>query len=1048
MVDVAACPSKEALSDYLAGKLDRERRASIVEHVAGCHSCLSHLDQVGQTPDPLLTALRQTPDEDPYTGEKECQEAVERSRQLPCDAEPAQTVGDYELIEELGSGGMATVFRARHTRLDKLVAIKLLPIQSARNAESIGRFEREMRAIGRLEHANIVPAYDAGEVDGRHYLVMELVDGLDLSAIFHRLGPLSPANAAAVSREAALGLQHAHEHGMVHRDMKPSNMMLTSGGKVKILDLGLARLDEPQLADSELTASGQVMGTIDYMAPEQLSSSHDVDYRADIYSLGATLYKLLTGQAPHASAIQSDKPLTKLIAIATGDVTPIAQLRGDIPPPLCSAIDRMLAKDPSERYHSAQEVAEDLATLAAEADLPALYETASQAAAESQRADASIAPTVEGIASALDDTTTEQSPAAKAPLRVAPDGRRVASRKPVAVAVALLMPLILALFGVYYIQMGKATLEVKVEDERAKVVLAEHGLVIVDQETGKTYTLRAVGKESLDAGSYRLRISDDAGLVIDGAESFTINRRGVHIVSIRLAARDKDANRNEPDPSIAKPSKTSASRVDLADDPAQRHRRLAELSIAEGLGVSPVSIRRRYWESIENVDKLPQERFFLTSFGGAARSAEFWRVFAAAAPPIVDLFEVEGSTIDMIAQPDAILDGRIIGKDLTSDDIQKLVAVADLHSLIIGGAGIDNRACTALRQIRELRSLNLSETNITDRGLEELAGHPNLRVLDLGMQYEGLTPRGLRILSTIPHLQYLSFFNLKWLTDADIEVFVGFTNLRVLNVHQTGITAEGADRLRELLPNCLVFDPHWQPSAAEDRFRTWVESKAGTLAPVGQINVGDHPGHVAHFFVKSAEGMERLRDVKGLESFEWEGLRDSDQQLAHVAGLDTVAGIALYDTDLTPAGFQSLAKMSQLESLTVEHAPQLGDEGFSHLRELRHLRNVSFQVAPCTDDGLAHLGSIASLRQIRLGQCTLTGRGMESWAKLPLLHTLRLYQVPITDVAIPYLKQIKSLRILELNETSISAAGAAELQQALPRCVVLHESLEAPGESP
>jgi serine/threonine protein kinase len=175
---------------------------------------------------------------------------------------------------------MGAVYRARHTKLDREVAVKLLSSDRLRSARAVSRFEREMKAIGRLHHPHIVQAFDAGEVEGQYYLVMELVSGLDLSAVVDRVGPLPLADACEIVRQVALGLQHAHEHDLVHRDIKPSNLMLTPAGDVKLLDLGRARLQDPLSDEHAVTSSGQIMGTLDYMAPEQLGDSHAVDKAA------------------------------------------------------------------------------------------------------------------------------------------------------------------------------------------------------------------------------------------------------------------------------------------------------------------------------------------------------------------------------------------------------------------------------------------------------------------------------------------------------------------------------------------------------------------------------------------------------------------------------------------------------------------------------------------------------------------------------------------------------------------------------------------------
>lgn len=338
--------------------------------------------------------IRQPAPIDPVADESECQEAVGRIIEMGRDLSAATrealrppssapqavligTLGQYQLLEKLGEGGMGAVYKAVHSRLERVVAVKVLPANRLQDPQAVGRFQREMRAVGKLQHPNIVAAHDAGEIDGTHYLVMELVEGIDLGKLVSRRGPL-PINAACeLIRQAALGLQHAYEHNLVHRDIKPSNLMLAAPSNskalptVKILDLGLALLEGGQVEANELTSTGQVMGTIDYMAPEQGTDTHGVDIRADIYSLGATLYKLLSGQAPFSDP-QYATPIKKLMALATKAPKPIESLRPDCPPQLAQLVGRMLAKPPEERPTPPEELASLLEPFANGADLRGL----------------------------------------------------------------------------------------------------------------------------------------------------------------------------------------------------------------------------------------------------------------------------------------------------------------------------------------------------------------------------------------------------------------------------------------------------------------------------------------------------------------------------------------------------------------------------------------------------------------------------------------------------------------------------------------------------
>nr|WP_161501533.1 serine/threonine-protein kinase [Rhodopirellula sp. SM50] len=275
----------------------------------------------------------------------------------------------YSVVGLLGRGGMGAVYDAVHHRFNRPVAIKIL---TNVNPQVLKRFQREMAAIGQLSHHNIVCAFSATEHNGTQFLVMERVNGLTLSEIAARCGKLRIADACEMIRQAACGLQHAHEHGLVHRDIKPSNMMVDVDGVVKLLDLGLARLSaDEQASRYELTATGQIMGTIDYMAPEQASGKPDVGMTADIYSLGASLYRLLAGHVPfHGDRYQAI--LAKLNAVVNEVPPPLRAVREDLPGELDSIIARMLDKDPQARFQQPHEVVEALSPFCDGADLPAL----------------------------------------------------------------------------------------------------------------------------------------------------------------------------------------------------------------------------------------------------------------------------------------------------------------------------------------------------------------------------------------------------------------------------------------------------------------------------------------------------------------------------------------------------------------------------------------------------------------------------------------------------------------------------------------------------
>ncbi|HTU93590.1 MAG TPA: serine/threonine-protein kinase [Gemmataceae bacterium] len=272
-------------------------------------------------------------------------------------------LGHYVLLERLGEGGMGQVFKAREVRLGRLVALKVLRKERINKPEIIDRFHQEIQAAAQLSHPNIVHAYDAELIGDAHVFAMEYVDGIDLSRLVKQSGPLPVAQACECIRQAALGLQHIHEHDMVHRDIKPANLMWANpSGTVKILDMGLARLREEaaeQAKAKRLTRLGVVMGTIDFIAPEQALDSRRADIRSDLYGLGCTFYFLLTAKVPFAI----DEPMAKLLAHSCETAVPIEQLRPQVPARVSAIVGKLMAKRPDERYQTPAELILDLAAL-------------------------------------------------------------------------------------------------------------------------------------------------------------------------------------------------------------------------------------------------------------------------------------------------------------------------------------------------------------------------------------------------------------------------------------------------------------------------------------------------------------------------------------------------------------------------------------------------------------------------------------------------------------------------------------------------------------
>jgi hypothetical protein len=273
--------------------------------------------------------------------------------------EPGTRLGECRIEELLGWGGMGDVYLAEHEVLGRQVAVKVLPARLANDPEAVQRFRKSVQILARLNpHPHIAAALHASTHEDHLYLVMEYVPGTDLKTLVRQSGPLPVDQAYALIRQAAVGLDYAHQQGIVHRDIKPANLMLTSDGTIKILDLGLARLMTPNVADGELsqTDPGAVVGTLDYMAPEQARNARNADARSDLYSLGCTFYYLLTGQPP----FEDHSHLEKVVAHATVAPPNIQQLRPEVPSSVAAIVHKLLAKRPEERYSSACTLIETL----------------------------------------------------------------------------------------------------------------------------------------------------------------------------------------------------------------------------------------------------------------------------------------------------------------------------------------------------------------------------------------------------------------------------------------------------------------------------------------------------------------------------------------------------------------------------------------------------------------------------------------------------------------------------------------------------------------
>jgi serine/threonine protein kinase len=481
-------PTAEELNAFGLGQLDESELSQIEGHLADCDACRQSVESVA---DDTLIALLKSADTEPSqilgTPRQPSTLGYDPGAESSFQASlPEGLVGHprYRVERLLGVGGMGCVYQAEHLVMQRPVALKILSRHVVDKPETSERFEREIRAAARLAHPNIVAAFDAEQAGDVHFLAMEFVEGISLARLIAESGPLSIASACNYIRQAALGLQHAFERGMVHRDVKPQNLMLTPQGEIKILDFGLARFAmesapagaflkrEDQaggIADASaepLTQCGIVMGTPDYIAPEQARDSHTADIRADIYSLGCTLYDLLAGRAPFPDGSAAEK----VKAHMESTPRPLDQIRSDMPSGLLRIINRMMAKDPADRFETPAEVAEAL----------------------------------------------------KPFLKFRPRPPRRRSRTLLAVGGALA---VILLAGVtIYVQTDKGKLIIETDDPQVAVMIEKgDGVKIVDQNHDRTYRLQP-GAHDLRTGKYRIEVSEETGGLKFDTNEFTLTR--------------------------------------------------------------------------------------------------------------------------------------------------------------------------------------------------------------------------------------------------------------------------------------------------------------------------------------------------------------------------------------------------------------------------------------------------------------------------------------------------------------------------------------------
>lgn len=833
----------------------------------------STLDVLRAELDSLAFQLRAPARPAPYAKESACEGAIEAVRAIGRDASFAtlyqagetpieaeslsaspglnRKIGSYQLLETVGRGGMGTVYKALHVKLDKVVALKVLPSDRLRDPQAVSRFEREMRAVGKLHHPNIIAAHDAGEIDGTHFLVMELVEGDDVAALVQRRGPLPIREACEIVRQAALGLQHVHEHGLVHRDIKPSNLMLslatdhqsaapqaecTSGtvfsAQVKILDLGLARLRDGQCdAAKDVTSTGQIVGTVDYMAPEQGTDTHGVDIRADIYSLGATLYKLVAGRAPFELP-QYGSAISKLTALGTTEPESVVVLRPEIPETLAEVIHRMLAKSPVKRFTTPIEVARALAPFAADADLSGIVmpsdrpETDADATTDpTMLADTQLDPAPVSSKSEPDLPATTSDPQPRIDLtRVRRTKKWLLTGGLAAVLLAATVFRFVTRDGTLVVRLENRTdAEVRIDGQKTEIVSSS--------DDGRKLTV------SIAPGEYRIGVFTDDGIELStsvGREPVIIRAGASESIQAWLEAPQAVQNNTTdlPLPPISSDSERAAAEWVL--------RRGGTLTLNDGT------------VSVDTMNELPAAPFrvlhILLNGVPNLRGEELAALKASTRAELLNLGEtaINDADLEAVAELYTLNTLSLFGcQEINGAGLAYLRSLPSLRHLILGRTSVSDEALHVVKEFPALERLVLADTAITRDGLADIADSPTLKSIGISgtkitgddlyllqwrsKQWEGLALSGDQVsAASVMHLYNLTSLRslhveghcdvallqpLPGITSLalkggfgadDVNDLSAFHHLKSLSIRYSHFSKEDVEELHSALPDCRI----------------------------------------------------------------------------------------------------------------------------------------------------------------------------------------------------------------------------------------------------
>lgn len=1059
----------------------------------------------------IATLLSSVPHDQPNSPEQFVQTLVTRGALTNYQAEcilaeriEHLVLGNYVILDKLGQGGMGLVLKARHRRMDRIVALKVLSPESLRTPTRVERFQREARAAAKLSHPNIVTAFDADEHHGTHFLVMEYVEGRDLSSLVKEHGPLTVATSLDCILQAAFGLEYAHRNGVVHRDIKPGNLMVCSsaftrsdegtppeGGttNVKILDMGLASIESAPgaAADHDLTSTGVVLGTIDYMAPEQALDTKQADARSDIYSLGCSLFYLLTGHTPYPG----DTVMRRLLSHRESPIPDLSVLRPDVSAAFQDFFQKLVAKNPGQRFQSMTEV---IAAI-----------TAVRIGYENTYGEAYFSRLLNGATSGISGKSTSANSALRVPSATAPatislpetvllnsasttkatqvtDSHSSRSRL-IGSAVAVL---VLSGAAIWFAPKDTPKHGASNQPERGDVKSLESPSSELRKPEPPVVApkgvapLLAVAPFSVrEAKAHQAAWAESLGTTVESTNSVGMKMVLIPPGEFRMGstpAQVKDAIQR-----ALETGKTWGYTAISEEEPQHR----VKLTQPRFFGATEVTIGQ--------FKKFVQHENYVTDgerFGGGnsvlpnevdpAKKMLTWR-----SPG----YEVQDdSAVSQVTWNDAVMFCNWLSTTEQLRPCYQPTAAGDWVLLIEpNGYRLPTEAewefaCRAGTTTHYYfgDEPKLPAEFTTDIGRPVASARPN--------------PFGLFDMSGSVEEWCSDWWTATYYRDSPptdptgppIQFPIRGRVVRGGNWTDYPHMWRSAYRREvELLRRydrigfrvvCLAVTTNQtaQPLDHDRRVAEWVLRTHGAVhldgSPQDYFAVADLPQkNFKTTFVSFMDANSKLNDASltnllGLDSLKrltlYDNHRVTDAGIAQLTGLPSLEHLDLRDTRMTNDGLKHLAKLNRLEFLVLMGG-EITDEGIGYLEGCKQLRTLQLRLpqmtdkalanipglltrlvgveiggSQVTDAGLAHLAGLQHLESLGLISLAISDDGLKQLQGLKKLGVLNLSRTPITDIGLFHLRGLTNLAELSLQESNVTAAGVAELQTALPKCVI------------